>query len=74
MIIRKITVGSGSDKHFRYFLQDGSYDLACFDDLTTAGIVARFLKGSHLAKEEYSVALAAMAEWDQAQNERKGDQ
>ena len=73
MIIRKITVGSGSDKHFRYFLQDGSYDLAYFDDLTTAGIVARFLKGSHLGKEEYSVALGAMQEWDQNQNERNGE-
>lgn len=70
MIIRKITVGSGSDKHFRYFLQDGSYDLAYFDDLTTAGIVARFLKGSHLGKEEYSDALAAMRDWD----ERNGEQ
>lgn len=73
MIIHKIEVGSGSNRHFRYFIKDGASDLCWFDDLTTAGIVARFLKGSHLGKEEYSVALGAMQEWDQNQNERNGE-
>lgn len=64
MNIRKIKVGSGAEKRVRYVIQDGQTDLAYFDDLTTAGIVARFLRGSHLGKDEYSVALAAMSEWD----------
>lgn len=74
MIIHTIQVGSGANKHDRYFIQDGACDIAYFDDLTTAGIVARFLKGSHLHKEEYDVAIAALKAWDEAHNKKEGDQ
>lgn len=71
MIIHTVTVGSGANKHERYFIQDGQTDLCYFDTLTTAGIVTRFLRGSHLSKDDYDIAVAAMKAWDER---KEGDQ
>lgn len=65
MMIETINVGTGKRNHPRYFLYDGKHEIAYFDELTTAAIVVRFLRGSKLTDEDYQAAKAAMAQWDE---------
>ena len=64
MVIKQKEVGKGASP--RYFLKEGEGTVAFFDDLETAGIVCRFLKGSHLDKPDYIRAMDAIREWDVA--------
>ena len=64
MTIKALEVGSGLNRHTRYFLKDGDSEICWFDDLKTAGIVSRFLKGSHMDKQDYAAARDVLEVWD----------
>lgn len=73
MTIKTGTVGIGMDAHTRYFIKDGDSDICWFDDLKTAGIVSRFLKGSHMDRADYAAARDALEEWDTLHSLPKGE-
>ena len=73
MTIKTCPVGSGLNAHTRYIIKDGDSDICWFDDLKTAGIVARFLKGSRLDNADYAEAKAALDEWDRLHSLPKGE-
>jgi hypothetical protein len=67
MFVKRVDVGSGKNRHPRYFIREGIDDVAYFDDLCTAGIVCRFIKGAQVNKADYDIAKAAMQSWDKRQ-------
>ena len=73
MTIRTCTVGTGMNTHTRYFIKDGDCEICYFDDLKTAGIVSRFLKGSRLDTTDYAAAKEALEEWDRLHGLPKGE-
>lgn len=73
MTINTCNVGSGMNAHTRYFIHEGDSEICYFDDLKTAGIVSRFLKGSRLDKTDYEAARAALEEWDMLHSLPKGE-
>ena len=66
VIVRRVDSGSGKYKKPRYYLREGIDDVAYFDDLCTAGIVCRFIKGAQLNRADYDIAKAALIMWDEA--------
>ena len=73
MTIKSCPVGTGMNAHTRYFIKDGDSDICWFDDLKTAGIVSRFLKGSHMDRTDYAAARDALEEWDRLHSLPKGE-
>ena len=73
MTIKTYPVGSGKNAHTRYSIKDGDSEVCWFDDLKTAGIVARFLKGSRLDNVDYDAAKEALEEWDRLHSLPKGE-
>lgn len=66
MILKSYPVGLGKKRHLRYAILEGDTQLAYFDDIETASLVIRFLKGSHLDKPDYTRAVDALSAWDEA--------
>lgn len=73
MTIKTCSVGTGMNAHTRYFIHEGDSEICYFDDLKTAGIISRFLKGSRLDKADYDAAKAALEEWDRLHSLPKGE-
>lgn len=73
MTIKSCPVGRGLNAHTRYFIKDGDSEICYFDNLKTAGIVSRFLKGSHMDKTDYEAARIALEEWDALHSLPKGE-
>lgn len=71
MVIKQKEVAKGASP--RYFLVEGEGTVAFYDDLETAGIVCRFLKGSHLDKPDYMRAIEAIRSWDKAHSPQEED-
>ena len=67
MIVKRVDIGSGSHRRPRYYIREGVDDVEYFDDLYTAGIVCRFIKGAQVNKADYDIAKAAMQSWDERQ-------
>ena len=51
---------------YRGKLKEGKDEIARFDDLVTAGLCLRFLKGSMVMKPDYEIAKDALTMWDVA--------
>ena len=65
MDIKRLTVGSGSKK-CRYFINNNDGEtVAYFDDLTTAAVVLRYLKGGSISRESTELALSALRAFDE---------
>lgn len=65
MTIRFMYVGSGENRHRRYFLtSDTGNDIAWFDNLDTAATVMRFMRGCDISKRERVTAHEAMIQFD----------
>ena len=64
MTINRITVKENGLKKLKYVLKEGSNEVARFDDLVTAGLCLRFLKGSMVMKPDYEIAKDALTMWD----------
>ena len=71
MYIYNMEVGAGKAKHRRYFIEtDNGKPIAWFDDMDTAAIVLRYLKGVNLDAWERNVAHKAMKDFD---HKKEGD-
>ena len=68
MQLKRIGVGAHGRKQ-RYFIDNGGATLCYFDDLLTAAIVLRFLRGNVLSREEIIIACEAMRAFDERFNE-----
>lgn len=66
MTINRITVKENGLKKLCYVLKEGNNEIARFDDLVTAGLCLRFLKGSMVMKPDYEIAKDALTMWDVA--------
>ena len=55
----------------RYYIESEKGKIAWFDDLDTAAVVLRYLKGDTLTKEEIAQAHRAMKAFDTHQKEGK---
>ena len=66
MTIQRITVKENGLKKLKYVLTEGKGEIARFDDLVTAGLCLRFLKGSMVMKPDYEIAKDALTMWDVA--------
>lgn len=64
MIVNRITVKENGLKKMKYVLKEGKDEVARFDDLVTAGLCLRFLKGSMVSKPDYEIARDALTMWD----------
>lgn len=64
MTIKRETVKENGLKKLCYILMEGKEEIARFDDLVTAGMCVRFLRGSMLLKPDYEVAKDALIMWD----------
>lgn len=63
MILYYVMVGK--DNHRRYYIEtDTRKPVAWFDDLDTAAIVLRYLKGVTLSRTECAIAHQAMIDFD----------
>ena len=66
MIVKAYGTPGKGKKGRHYAILEGDSILAYFEDLKTAGIVVRFLKGAHMEKQDYTRAVDALSEWDEA--------
>lgn len=66
MTVSRITVKENGLKKLKYVLKEGKDEIARFDDLVTAGLCLRFLKGSMIMKPDYEIAKDALTMWDVA--------
>ena len=66
MILKSFPVGRGKKAHNRYVILEENTWLAYFDDIATASLVMRFIKGAHLEKQDYARAINALSAWDEA--------
>ena len=58
-------INTGKDNHRRYYIEtDARQPVAWFDDLYTAAVVVRYLKGVTLSRAECTIARNAMIEFD----------
>lgn len=71
MILFYLTVGNPPKRHY-YIETDKGDPIGDFDNLYTAAIVLRFLKGSNMDIEERAHARAALLAFD-PRKEKEGD-
>ena len=64
MTIKRIGVGAHGRKQRYVIDNDGGATLCYFDDLLTAAIVLRFIRGNVLSREEINIACEAMRTFD----------
>ena len=61
MVVKSFKIG-GQKKHF--MICEESDIVAWFEDLESAAVVCRFIKGGHMQKTEYEKAVKAMRAFD----------
>ena len=65
MTIHHMYVGSGENRHRRYYLTtDTGKEIAWFDSLDAAATVMRFIRGCDISKRERVTAHQAMIQFD----------